>query len=130
MANETIERIRSEVERCKRDLEALQRTLSILEGGGDVNGNSISVIASTSRGRKAPLPLAKSNGDKKETMLESIQRVLAQAGEPLTIKDIYKKLSEDGEVPYKEMTLRVKVYTAAQTGKIRKVDKGLFTLNK
>ena len=60
-------------------------------------------------------------------MVEMIQRVLSKSDVPLTIKEIYKRLLHDEDVKFAEATLRSKVYTAAQTGKIMKAGVGQFT---
>lgn len=128
MADDAINRIRLEIERHRKNLDALEKTLAILEsGGGNDKRGGNQTIGVNRQDLAAGAASPRSGSSKGGTMVEMIQRVLSKSDVPLTIKEIYKRLLHDEDVKFAEATLRSKVYTAAQTGKIMKAGVGQFT---
>lgn len=113
--------IRREIERRKSEIDTLEKALHLLEIG--TLDQSVRSVASPPQILKRERRYGGGI-----TMLDSIQEVLSEAHDPMSINSIYEKMQKKGTASFEIQTLRAKVYSAVKAGKIKKVGAGLFTV--
>lgn len=111
-------RILREIDARRKDLDALERTLSILDGTETIHG----IKAGNDQDDKGV-----QQRNIGATVLGMIREILTDG--PLSIGEIHKRMGELGNAMALQ-TLRAKIYSAAKAGKLEKIKPGVFAIKK